>query len=176
MKQSLTLITLTLLFFVFTRPVIAESNKNDLKKSIESLDSTIQLIKANYEKNIQARKMLAGTNAAVAMEPSDQIYMLATNLELVSYELKKTIEGVDKSSNKNNAGVGHGKIKLSAYTHQQYYHELGDSKESDFISKRARFIIKGNLNQYAKIKIQTEHKMTFLAICLIIIRHFQTMF
>ena len=157
MKHYLIKITTIILVLVIAVPVFGESkNSNDLEETIKSLDSTIQLIKTYYEKNQLNKKLLAGTDAAVAMEPMDQIYMLATSLELVSYELRKTAEEIDKSSNKNSPSVGHGKVKLSAYTHQQYYNEMGANEESDFISKRARFVIKGNLNQYAQIKIQTE--------------------
>lgn len=157
MKQFLIQTTIVLLLCVLAIPVMGETNdKKDLQEAIQSLDSTIQSIKENYEKRQMSRNLLVGTNAVVAMEPMDQIYMLATSLELVSYELSKTVEEIDKSSNKNSANVGHGKVKLSAYTHQQYHNEFGENDESDFISKRARFIIKGNLNKYAKIKIQTE--------------------
>ena len=152
-----TQIIIVLLLCVLAIPVMGETNNNDeLKKSIQSLDSTIQIIKTNYEKSQMSQKLLAGTNAAVAMEPMDQIYMLATNLELVSYELRKTVEKIENSSNNNSPSIDHGKVKLGAYTHQQYYNKFGENEESDFISKRARFIIKGNLNQYTKIKIQTE--------------------
>ncbi len=157
MKKRLIQITLVFLLITIAVPVLSETkNSSKLLEKIKSLDSTIQLIKLNYEKNINTRKMIAGSNTAVAMEPSDQIYMLATSLELVSYELSKTVEDIEKSSNKNSPSVGHGKIKISAYTQQQYYRETGINEESDFISKRARFILKGTLNQYTKLKIQTE--------------------
>jgi len=79
-------------------------------------------------------------------------------------ELKSTIAGLDASLDNLLAGktsaaqpnpsVKHGKIALSAFVHEHFV--SGSDETSSFVSKRARISVKGDINEYAQIKVQGE--------------------
>jgi len=53
-----------------------------------------------------------------------------------------------------NPSVKHGKIALGGLVHEHYV--AGSDRTSTFTSKRARLTVKGDINEYAQIKIQGE--------------------
>ncbi|MEA1979733.1 MAG: porin, partial [candidate division Zixibacteria bacterium] len=68
--------------------------------------------------------------------------------------METTLANISKDGTISNPSVKHGNISLSGIVHEHFV--SGQDETSTFESRRARLAVKGDINDYAQIKIQTE--------------------
>lgn len=56
----------------------------------------------------------------------------------------------------NVPSIGHGRIAITGLIHQQYQHYEGTERKATFVSKRARLGARGEINDYASVKVTGE--------------------
>ena len=69
-------------------------------------------------------------------------------------ELEATVADMASSVGLSNPSVKHGTISIGGIVHQHFVN--GPEETSSFVSKRARLALKGDINEFAQIKIQAE--------------------
>ncbi len=132
---------------------VTESDLLTLINDIQYLRSEMDLLRTTSGEN---KKLLASIdNEGFYVPPQDdpKIESLTEKLTALNASLEEVINR-ESGAAASNPSVKHGKISLSAFVHEQYV--SGPDKTSTFVSKRARLAVKGDINEYAQIKIQGE--------------------
>jgi hypothetical protein len=140
---------------------VSAQNYDAVLKSLAELRLTIQALKADFSRHDQTGQQYADVDATQnpANASGDPFVDFAVTLESTVAALETMVQEekkADAARPKNPPEIARGKIAIGAYTHQQYYSQGGDDKESSFISKRARLSVAGSLNEFSKIKIMGE--------------------
>jgi regulator of replication initiation timing len=132
---------------------VTEEQLADVMAELATLRIEVQGLKRTLGDNAKQLASLDDEGFYVPTESDPEVAQLTERL----VELNATLESVlaDKSSaGQSNPSVKHGKIALSAFVHEQF--ASGPDETSTFVSKRARMTLKGDINEYAQIKIQGE--------------------
>ena len=127
---------------------------------IISLVNDIEFLKAEV---LHLRDLAGDNRSKLASIDDDGFYVqsqenfdirrLTERLTELNEQLEKTIAGQTQPESAVNApSISHGKIGVSGYVHQ--YYTDGSEETSTFTTKKARLCVKGDINQYAQIKIE----------------------
>ncbi len=132
---------------------VTESDMLTIIGDIEYLKSQIGLLST----------MTGETREQLASLDEDGFYMppvidpevgrLTDRLVELNASLEEILSG-KSGGTEPNPSVKHGKIVFSGLAHEHFL--SSPDQTSSFISKRARFAVKGEINKYAQIKIQAE--------------------
>ena len=117
-----------------------------LKSEVEDLKRTLQ----------ENSRQLVSIDDEGFYEPSvsdARVNELSERLDKVTESLEQALAGAAPKVEAN-PSVNHGKITISGLGHEHY--TSAPDGASSFISKRARLAIKGDINEYAQIKVQGE--------------------
>ncbi len=120
-----------------------------LLQDVEYLKAELALIRSALTKT---ETQLASLDAEGFYMPDDRqenVRKLNERLE----QLNQVI-GQMAPTAQNAPTIGHGKVKLSAYIQEHYNYTDGDNESNSFSTKRARLIIKGDINEYSNLFIQ----------------------
>ena len=166
MKGTSLIATAVFMLVAFVAGTSAQAqNYDDVLKALSRLDASIKVLKQNYPYKDRMGKQFAeveGRPTAADLQ-RDPWYEFAINLEDVVHELEGMVVETKKAEvarPANTAAIGHGKIHVTGFVHQQYFNQQGDNEQSTFRSKRARLGVSGPINEYAQIKITGEFAQT----------------
>ena len=134
---------------------VAPATESDLLTVIEEvqyLRSEVELLRAMTGKTRQQLASIDEDGFYVPPENNPKVAELTRRLT----ELNTSLEDVlaRPSNTESNPSVNHGKIALGGFVHEHFI--SGPDETSSFVSKRARLTVKGDINDYAQIKIQSE--------------------
>lgn len=132
---------------------MTESDLLTLINDIEYLKSEMNLLRTTSGENKKLLASIDNEGFYVPPQNDPRIESLTEKLTALNASLEEVINR-ESGTAASNPSVGHGKISLSAFVHEQYV--SGPDETSTFVSKRARLAVKGDINEYARIKIQAE--------------------
>lgn len=166
MKRVSLITTAVFVLVAFAAGTNAQAqNYDDVLKALSRLDASIKVLKQNYpfkDRMGQRYAEVQGRPSAADLQ-RDPWYEFAINLEDVVHELQGMVvetKKVEAARPANSAAIGHGKIRVTGFVHQQYFNQQGDDEQSTFRSKRARLGVTGPINEYTQIKITGEFAQT----------------
>ncbi len=136
-----------------TGGAVSSEHWTALMNDIEFLKAEVVLLKGLTGEN---REQLASIDDDGFYEPPGEDPRVTELTEKLN-ELNASLEAMragQGTTSRPNPSVKHGKIALSAFVHEHFV--SGPEETSSFVAKRARLTVKGDINEYAQIKIQGE--------------------
>ena len=131
----------------------------DKETKVQLIDIMIELEALRVE--IQGLKRTLDDNAKQLVSLDDEGFYSAPkedqNVDEFSSRLaglETTLANIAKDGTISNPSVKHGNISFSGMVHEHFV--SGQDETSTFESKRARLAVKGDINEYAQIKIHAE--------------------
>ena len=161
MKTCVILLTTVITAVCLINQEAGAVDYDQVLRSLEQLDSSIQVIKQHYAVRGHFPRQYASTDKTASPKDfnRDVFYDFAINLENTVDDLQELYQEArleDAERPENPADIKHGKIALGGFLHEQYYDRTGDDEQSTFLSKRARLSVTGDLNEYTKLKLVGE--------------------
>ena len=134
-----------------TGEVVTESDLLAVIEDIEYLKSELKLLGTMTGETRQQLASIDEDGFYVPPEAKPNVVELNDRLTELSASLEQVLAGKSVAGEPN-PSVKHGRIAIGGVVHEQFV--SGPDETSTFISKRARLTFKGEINEYARIKIQ----------------------
>ena len=132
---------------------VTEEQLADVIAELAALRVEVQDLKRSFNNNAKQLASLDNEGFYLPAESDPEVVRLTERLVELNASLDNLLAG-KSSAAQPNPSVKHGKIALSAFVHEHFV--SGQDETSSFVSKRARMTLKGDINEYAQIKVQGE--------------------
>ncbi|RKX24880.1 MAG: hypothetical protein DRP45_07215 [Candidatus Zixiibacteriota bacterium] len=132
---------------------ITEEQLADVIAELAVLTVEVQGLKRIFDNNAKQLVSIDDEGFYLSPKTDPEVVELSERLAELSTSLESLLTN-NSSAIQPNPSVKHGNIALSAFVHEHF--NSGPDETSSFVSKRARLTIKGDINEYAQIKIQGE--------------------
>jgi len=136
---------------------VSEEQLAEVMAELAALRVEVQDLKRTFKKSDRQLASIDEEGFYVPSEINPEVIELSERLSELNMSLEDILAGTSTAV-KPNPSVKHGKIVFSAFVHEHFV--SGPDETSTFISKRARLTMKGDINEYAQIKIQGEFAKT----------------